>query len=300
MTEKKMRVLVLGYGEMGRALAGLLRPRHEVAVWQRRPSSDMPPVDLEASARDSDVVLFCLPTVPHYALATRLRPVLTVRTCCVTIAKGLDEEGRPAVEIFRQVFGRAVPYAVVYGPMIAEELRGGKPGFAQVGADPGVFQRISRLFHGTRLLVEHTLDQPGIAWAAVLKNVYAMLFGIADELRLGDNMRGYLAVAAMRELHSLLQQLGALSTVPYQLAGLGDLITTATSTGSHHHDLGRRLARGERALTGEGLHTVAMIEKHALFDTRAYPLLHLVAEAARQPEGIEERLWQCVNGASLR
>ena len=31
------------------------------------------------------------------------------------------------------------------------------------------------------------------------------------------------------------------------LAGLGDLITTATSAGSHHHDLGRRLARGEHA-----------------------------------------------------
>lgn len=298
MTEKKLQVLVLGYGEMGRALAGLLRPRHDVAVWQRHPPPGAPALDLAASARESDVVLFCLPTVPHYAIATRLRPFLSARTCCVTIAKGLDEEGRPAVEVFRQAFGRAVPYAVLYGPMIAEELHAGKPGFAQLGADPGVFQRIAPLFRGTRLVVEHTQDQAGIAWAAVLKNVYAMLFGIADELGLGDNMRGYLAVAAMRELQGLLPRLGALSTAPFQLAGLGDLITTATSAGSHHHDLGRRLVRGERGLTGEGLHTLAMIEKHALFDTRACPLLHVVAEAERQPERIEQRLWQCASPAS--
>lgn len=294
-----MQVLVLGYGEMGQALAGLLRPRHNVAVWQRHPAAGASPVDIEAAARDSDVVLFCLPTVPHHALATRLRPFLSARTCCMTIAKGLDEEGRPAAEIFQQVFGRAVPYAVVYGPMIAEELRAGKPGFAQVGADPGIFQRIAPLFQGTRLIIEHTPDRVGIAWAAVLKNVYAILFGAADELGLGDNTRGYLAVAAMRELQGLLRHLGALSGAPYQLAGLGDLITTATSAGSHHHDLGRRLARGEHGLTGEGLHTLAMIESHQLFDTHDYPLLHVVAGAVRQPAQIHERLWRCISPASL-
>lgn len=290
-----MQVLVLGYGEMGQALAGLLRPRHNVTVWQRHPAVGESPIDLEAAARESDVILFCLPTVPHSALATRLRPFLSAHTCCVTIAKGLDEEGRPAAQIFQQVFGRAVPYAVVYGPMIAEELRAGKPGFAQVGADPGIFRRIAPLFHGTQLIVEHTPDRLGIAWAAVLKNVYAILFGIADELGLGDNMRGFLTVAVMRELQGLLPHLGALSVAPYQLAGLGDLITTATSPGSHHHDLGRRLARGERGLAGEGLHTLAMVEKHRPFDSLHYPLLHLVAEAVREPQKTRERLWRCIN-----
>lgn len=293
-----MQVLVLGYGEMGQALAGLLRPRHNVAVWQRRPADGEPPIDLGSAARESDVVLFCVPTVPHHALATQLRPALSARTCCVTIAKGLDEDGRPAVEVFQRAFGRAVPYAVLYGPMIAEELRAGKPGFAQLGADAGIFQRIAPLFADTRLTIEHTQDRPGIAWAAVLKNVYAMLFGVADELGLGDNTRGFLAVAVMREMQGLLRHLGALSVAPYQLAGLGDLITTATSAGSHHHELGRRLVRGDTGLAGEGLHTLAMIEKHRLFDTCAYPLLRVVAEAVREPGRIAERLWQCIRPAS--
>jgi glycerol-3-phosphate dehydrogenase (NAD(P)+) len=161
-----------------------------------------------------------------------------------------------------------------------------------------MFQRIAPLFRGTSLVVEHTQDRLGIAWAAVLKNVYAMLFGVADELGLGDNTRGFLTVAAMRELQALLRRLGALSTAPYQLAGLGDLITTATSAGSHHHELGRRLARGERGLAGEGVHTLAMLERYRSFDTADCPLLQVMAEGLREPEQIRERLWRCIDPAS--
>ncbi len=82
----------------------------------------------------------------------------------------------------------------------------------------------------------------------MLKNVYAILFGVADGLELGDNMRGYLATAAMHELERIVAGLGGSAGAAHRLAGLGDLITTATSKGSHHHELGRRLARGD---TGE-------------------------------------------------
>ena len=58
-------------------------------------------------------------------------------------------------------------------------------------------------------------------------------------------MRGYLAVAALRELDQIVCKMGGQAGSPYHLAGLGDLITTATSEDSHHHELGRMLAREE-------------------------------------------------------
>jgi glycerol-3-phosphate dehydrogenase (NAD(P)+) len=42
----------------------------------------------------------------------------------------------------------------------------------------------------------------------VLKNVYAMLFGVADELNLGDNMRGYFAASVLEELEQIIASLG--------------------------------------------------------------------------------------------
>jgi len=75
------------------------------------------------------------------------------------------------------------------------------------------------------------------------------------------------------------------------LAGLGELITTATSGGSHHHELGCQLARGEVGnITGEGIHRLAMVEKISLFDITRYPLCNLFADAIRSPHDIAQRV----------
>jgi glycerol-3-phosphate dehydrogenase (NAD(P)+) len=78
----------------------------------------------------------------------------------------------------------------------------------------------------------------------------------------------------------------------YDLAGLGDLVTTATSENSHHHALGRKLARGEHSeIRGEGVHTLMMVEKYAIFPWQEFPLfvlLHDIVLAKHEPAaGIE-------------
>jgi len=76
-----------------------------------------------------------------------------------------------------------------------------------------------------------------------------------------------------------------------QLAGLGDLITTATSEGSHHHELGIRLARGETEnISGEGIHTLEMVEKYELFDISSYPLFNLIRDIVKNPVDAERKI----------
>ena len=125
----------------------------------------------------------------------------------------------------------------------------------------------------------------------ILKNVYAMAFGMADELRLGDNVRGYLATAAIAELHDIVVAMGGDGMAVYGLAGLADLITTGTSEDSHHHALGRQLARGDRsAVEGEGVHTLAMVIQHQLFAYNNYPLFTLMARLVREEGNVREQL----------
>ncbi len=277
-------MLILGHGEMGHAMEHLLH-RHTLTVWERHPKAGGPPVDLESVAGRQDFVLFCLPANPHFDLASRLRPRLRRGCLCLSIAKGLDERGRTSAQALTDALGSGDAFAVLYGPMISEEIRAGRPGFAQVGtARTENYESVRRLFAGTPLYLEHTPDVTGISWSAVLKNVFALLFGVADELQLGDNMRGYLAAAVLDELDRIVGGLGGSPQAARRLAGLGDLITTATSAGSHHHELGRRLARGEAgALTGEGVHTLKMIRVHGLFDSRRYPLFDLVGRLLADP-----------------
>ena len=176
--------------------------------------------------------------------------------------------------------------------MISEEIRAGRPAFAQADtAQSKSFARLSDVFVGTSLYLEHSTDIEGISWSAVLKNVYAILFGVADELELGDNMRGYLATAAMHELERIVAGLGGAAGAAHGLAGLGDLITTATSKGSHHHELGRRLVRGQTGtLEGEGVHTLKMVRTRRLFDSRHHALFDLIGQLLDKPAMARERM----------
>ena len=268
----------------------LLHSRHALTIWQRHPAPNLPPVVLESATVQQDIILFCLPAQPHFELATRLRARLRPDTLCVSVAKGLDDQGRTAARALAQALGPEAPIAVLYGPMIAEEIRAGRPAFAQAGtARAESFDRLRDLFAGTSLYLEHSTDLEGISWVAVLKNVYAILFGVADELGLGDNMRGYLATAAMHELERIVAGLGGSAGAAHRLAGLGDLITTATSKGSHHHELGRLLVRGETAaLEGEGVHTLKTVRAQRLFDPRPHPLFDLVGRLLDKPSAARE------------
>ena len=289
---ERSRVLILGYGEMGHAMEHLLKGRQQLDIWEKYPQDNFQSVMLEDAAPRADIVLFCLPVNPHREVVEQIAPLLGKSCLCLSIAKGLDEAGQTAAQIFAGVLGSHQPYALLYGPMISEEIRADRYAFAQLGcSDVDIYNRVRELFQGTRLYVEHTPDITGISWSVVLKNVYALVFGMADELQLGDNMRGYLAVAALRELDQIARNMGGQAGSPYHLAGLGDLVTTATSEDSHHHELGRMLAREEsHDIEGEGIHTLKMVSQHRLFNTANYPLFRLIHEIVRSPQGVHARI----------
>lgn len=289
---EKLNVLVLGHGEMGLAMEHLLKDQSQLNIWERHPKNKAQPVVLEDAVAHADIVLFCLPVNPHRKIAKQIAAYLKKTCLCLSIAKGLDETGLSAAQIFSEVFGNIQPYALLYGPMISEEIRADNVAFAQLGcADIESYKKVSGLFHNTNLYLEYSSDITGISWSVILKNVYALLFGMADELQLGDNMRGYLAVAALRELDQIVCKMGGEAGSPYHIAGLGDLITTATSEDSHHHELGRMLAREEtKDIKGEGIHTLEMVKQHDLFNTSDYLLFSLIHDIVNHPHDVRIKI----------
>jgi len=288
----KLRILILGYGEMGHAMEFLLADRHDVRIWNMGEVVKGSHATLEEEVAEAQVVLFCLPVNPHWEIAQRIASFLSPDSVCLTIAKGLDESGRTAAQVFDQVFDGRHHFGVIYGPMISEELRAGKLGFADaVLSDATDFEVMRSLFRGSGLVCQQASDLHGRSWSVILKNVYAILFGMADELKLGDNMRGHLVAASIAELSGIVQAFGGQAHTPYSYAGLGDLITTATSEDSHHHSLGRKLVRGEwDDISGEGVHTLRMVEKFGVFDWQAYPLFALSHDIVTAPQHLRERL----------
>lgn len=288
----KQRVLLLGYGRMGHAMEYLLGDHHDVYIWDIDGMVQGRHGSFEEAVSEAQTVLFCLPVNPHHDIASRIAPHLSPDSLCLSIAKGLDESGRTAAQVFEQVFADTHGYGVMYGPMIAEELGVGQHGFADVVlSNAADMAKVESLFRGSTLVCLQAADMHGRSWSVILKNVYAILFGVADELKLGKNMRGHLMVAAMAELSGIVQSFGGQAHTPYSYAGLGDLMTTGTSEDSHHHTLGRKLVRGEwQDIAGEGVHTLQMVEKYQPFDWRGYPLFALARDVVANPQQLQQRV----------
>jgi len=279
------RVLILGHGEMGTALEGLLRGRHQVSIWERDLSTGRETVPLEAAVRGVDCALFALPAAPHRELARRVREASAGTVPILSIAKGLDEAGATPAETLALALGDTSPFGLIYGPMIAEELHAGRRGFAMLATrDQGVVRLGRRLFEGSALQLRTTDDVVGASWCAVLKNVYVPLLGVADGLGLGDNVRGALVVDVLAELERIVLMLGGRAETVRTLAGLGDLVTTATSAGSHHHRIGMDIARGRTGamqdsgpnVRGEGIHALRVLSRSPRFDTSGLALFNLM------------------------
>jgi glycerol-3-phosphate dehydrogenase (NAD(P)+) len=283
----KLRVLILGYGEMGHALEYLLADKHEISIWSLGSNTI-----LEEEAANAQVILFCLPANAHQEITRRIEPHLAVDSLCLSIAKGLDESGLTASQVFASVMSDKHRYGVIYGPMISEQIRMGHYSFADVAlSDADNFITLRSLFQGSMLICRQVEDMHGSSWSVILKNVYAIMFGVSDELKLGDNMRGYLVVTALAELADIVKSLGGKAQTPFSYAGLGDLLSTATSENSHHHKLGCKLASGDYSdISGEGVHTLKMVDKYHLFDHQAYPLFTLVNDIVATPASLKNRV----------
>jgi len=284
------RILIIGHGEMGQAMGQLLA-RHAPSVWERHPKGGRAVPDLGLAAANAEVILFCVPAAAHAELAGYIAPRLAASTCCVSIAKGLDDQGRCAWRIFHDVLSGKGHYAILYGPMISEEIRAGKLAFADVADSSAAdFKMLCDVFAGSALKLQESTDPLGLSWCAILKNIYAIAFGIADALTLGDNLRGHLAVAALEEIAAISVHLGGRIETAYRRAGLGDLVTTATSAGSHHHALGGFLVRGELdRVRGEGVHSLDVIQQRRLWDGGRYPLFDMLSDIVRQPHTTRQR-----------
>ncbi|HBE91670.1 MAG TPA: hypothetical protein DDW55_03775, partial [Gammaproteobacteria bacterium] len=109
---ERFRVLILGYGEMGHAMEYLLKERQQLDIWEKYPQDNFRSVVLEDAASQADIVLFCLPVNPHREIVEHIAPLLKSSCLCLSIAKGLDEAGQTAAQIFAEALASHQAYAL--------------------------------------------------------------------------------------------------------------------------------------------------------------------------------------------
>lgn len=269
-----MKILVIGAGAWGTALAMHAASRHQVQLWARDagqarqlqtsrenqrylPGIRLPDAlevtssDLQSLAAQAELIVLGTPMAA-------LRSGLTMlRDCQVPVAwlsKGFEavpadaptgSHGLLGNEVCAQV-APALHAGVLSGPSFAQEVAQHRPtALVAASRHADVRDALVAAFHGDNLRVYANEDISGVEVGGAVKNVLAIATGLCDGLSLGLNARAALVTRGLAEMTRLGVALGAQTDTFMGLSGLGDLVLTATGDLSRNRKIGLLLAQGQ-------------------------------------------------------
>src|SRR5881227_3045974 len=284
------RIAVVGGGAWGTALADLLARKGDfdtVTLWAREPevvesvnrehvnhmflpgaalaATLTAQADVATAVREADVVVPAGPSHAVREVMTRAGAHLGRGALVVSVSKGLEPERLGTLScVLGEVLPQGTPVAVLSGPSFAQEVYTHQPTAVVAAArDDAVARRVQQVFSTAYFRVYSATDVIGVELAGALKNVIALAAGILEGLGLGHNTRAALITRGLAEITRLGVALGAEPATFAGLAGMGDLILTATGPLSRNRSLGVELGRGtaladalaSRTSVAEGVNT---------------------------------------------
>jgi len=204
----------------------------------------------DASGTPPGVIIWA---TPSQRLRQNLRAVLPNLTPGDTVhasaAKGLEKGSHLRMtEVLEQelsLAGRDGRVGAISGPNIAREVARGLPATTVVASqNADDRERLQQALNSTSFRVYTNEDLIGVELGGALKNVIAIAVGIAVGLDIGDNARAALMTRGLSEIARLGVSLGAEPATFAGLAGLGDLLATASSPRSRNRTLGEKIGSG--------------------------------------------------------
>ncbi len=264
---------ILGAGTWGVALARLLqRNGHQVTVWSKfqaetdalnstRVHPNLPGLaiapdiaftsDMQAACADREFLIFAVPSVFVRETADRARAFIPDGQIIVDVAKGIEPDTLfTMTEVIRDELCRDgqhenVKLVALSGPTHAEEVALDMPtAIVSACPDMAVAEAVQDVFMNTCMRTYTNADVLGVELCGALKNIMALAAGISAGLGNGDNAKALLITRGMAEITRLGLAMGCSEQTFYGLAGVGDLIVTATSMHSRNNRCGMLIGQG--------------------------------------------------------
>lgn len=271
MSQKTLveRVAVIGGGSWGTTLAHLaaMAGDEEVVLWMRDPEAVREVNDhhrnrrylgdvrlaktvratteLKDAVPGTRLVIVCVPSSAFREVAGAVGEFVTGDQVLLSATKGLEPRTfvRMSEVLAEETCARKV--GAISGPNLAKEMIAGQPSATVVASR---FREAivvgARLLHSKVMRVYGNQDVKGVELAGALKNSIAIATGVAQGLGLGINVRAMLITRGLAEVQRLGVRLGADPHTFSGLAGIGDLMATASSELSRNFRVGLGLAKG--------------------------------------------------------
>ncbi len=276
------KIGIIGSGKFGTTIAKLLSENVDVLLYSRRQEVTdeinhhhhlfgialservFGTSDKEELTRECDLIFPVVPSAFFRKMMKDFAPYLKPHHILIHATKGLDvgdidlekvksgeitllpKDVKTMSEVIEEE-SVVVRVACMSGPNLSAEILAGEPAASVIASG---FQEVIDLgksvLQSNVFRVYGTRDLKGAEWGGVLKNCYAIASGMIFGMGFGYNMRAVLIARAISEMVRLGHAMGSNKKAFFGMAGIGDLIATASVNKSRNFFVGEHLGKGEK------------------------------------------------------
>ena len=321
------KIAVLGGGSFGTVLANIAASNgNNVSLWVRdseqalrinseganstyhpelKLSSNIAASEnLEEVLKDSDIILIATPSIIFENIVQRIVPLIEGGAHIISCTKGikLDPFRSMSDIISMNVDLNINSVGVLSGPNLAREIAENKVAGTVIASTSNVLINcVKDALSSDSFKVYSSNDIQGVELAGALKNIYAIICGMADAMGVGENAVGLILTRSMAEMSRFAVAKGANPITFLGLAGMGDLVATCTSNLSRNFQLGTHLggglslkeAKDRVGQVAEGVRTLEVIKEESSYLNIKMPLvdsLHDIIYKSSSPKTLIDDL----------
>ena len=201
---------------------------------------------IEETVKNSDVIILAIPSPFLDSELKKIKSSLTGKTIFSALKGVVPESHLIVSEHLNQVY--KVPFSkigIITGPCHAEEVALEKLSYLTVACKNQDIGESMRESLDTKFIkAKLSKDSLGVEYAAMLKNIYAIVAGISHGLGYGDNFQSVLISNSLREMREFIKTIYKVKRDINDTEYLGDLLVTSYSTFSRNRTLGNMLGKG--------------------------------------------------------
>lgn len=294
--QSRQTIAVIGGGSFGTVIANLAAHNgHQVRLWMRSeeqcqeicehntnsrylPKYPLNPsleatTDLTDAVSGATILMFAVPSKAVRSVAKDVASVIgNKRLAAVSLTKGVEPS---SFNLMSEVLHEELPecdIAVISGPNLAKEIAQGTPSATVVASrQRPLREALQNILRSDTFRLYTNPDVYGVELAGALKNIYAIVSGMAESLGMGANTRAMIMTRSLAEMSRFAERLGADPLTFLGLAGVGDLIVTCTSPLSRNYRVGQAIGQGfslkqavkQLGEVAEGVNTLHMVYEKA-------------------------------------
>lgn len=290
-----LKISVLGGGSFGTTLCNLIAENgFDVRLWVRNekraseinnlhinhqylPNLSLnnkvsATTDISSCISNVDILFIALPSQSLKKVLSDIYKNIHSSTLIISLTKGIDQENFQLMSQLIHEFLPINPVGVLSGPNLAKELSEKQITATVIASKSQLLKnKIQEVLHTSFFRVYSSDDVFGVELGGALKNIYAIISGLATALNVGSNTHAMIMTRSLAEMSRFAQSMGANPLTFLGLSGVGDLIVTCTSPLSRNFQVGYAIGKGknideatkELGQVAEGVNTLNLVIKKA-------------------------------------